>query len=124
MFVGLISEPLFAVNYLLRLFSPCFTKYFVAFLANVGASSFNISAFILTADGFVSSKRGKNLPNCTSLDSRLSDNFILADEPLTKAFQSLETCVSINKNSCALFILSPVSPITFDEIFKVISVSI
>ena len=69
MFVSVIPEPSFVINYLLRLFIPCITKYFVAFLANAGALFFNISAFILTAGGFVSSKRDKNLLNCTSLDS-------------------------------------------------------
>ena len=36
--------------------------------------------------------------DCTVLPSWVFDNFILADELLTKALQSLESCLSVNIN--------------------------
>ena len=62
-------------------------------------------------------------PNCTVLDSRVYDNFILADEPFTTALHRFETCRSDNNNNlCRKSASSLESPITFDQKFRVTSV--
>ena len=59
----------------------------------------------------------KNPPNCTTWDSWVFNNFILADEPFAKALQILETCVSINNDLCEKLLSMLESPTTFDESF-------
>ena len=61
----------------------------------------------------------KNPPNCNILGSWVFDDFIPADEPFAKALWSLETCVSVDNNSCRKLVSSLESPITFHERFKV-----
>ena len=51
------------------------------------------------------------------------DNFILADELFAKALQGLETYVSVDNNLRGKLVSSLESPITFDERFKVTSIS-
>ena len=64
----------------------------------------------------------RNPPRCTILEGWVFDNFSLNDELFAKALQSLETCVSVNKNLCGKLVSWLESPITFDERFKVTSV--
>ena len=47
---------------------------------------------------------------------------MLADELFAKALQSIEICVLVNNNRCAILVSSFELPITFDERFKVTSV--
>ena len=47
---------------------------------------------------------------------------MLADELFAKALQSIETCVLVNNNRCAILVSSFELPITFDIRFKVTSV--
>ena len=42
----------------------------------------------------------RNPPDCTILENRFFDTFILADELLVKALGTLETCLSVNNNLC------------------------
>ena len=37
-----------------------------------------------------------NSSNCTILNSWVFENFVAADEPITKALQNLETCVKVS----------------------------
>ena len=60
-----------------------------------------------------------NPPNCTILDSLVFEHFVLADEPLAKDLQILETCISVSNNLCEKLISSLESPIKFAERFKV-----
>ena len=48
---------------------------------------------------------------------------MLADEPFVKALRSFKTCVLVNNNICRKLFSSFESPTTFNEIFKVASVS-
>ena len=41
-----------------------------------------------------------NPPDCTILESRIFDNFILVDELFRKALRSFETCVLFSNNLC------------------------
>ena len=50
------------------------------------------------------------------------DNSILAEELFTKALQTFEICVLVNKNLCGKLFSSLESPTTFGESFKVTSV--
>ena len=62
-------------------------------------------------------------PNCTVLDSRVYDNFILADELFARALQNLETCRSHdNNNLCRKSASSLESSITYYKKFRVTSV--
>ena len=61
----------------------------------------------------------KNPPDCPVLCNWVFDNFILADEPFAKAFQSLKACVLVNNNTCGKLVSSLESPTAFDEYFKV-----
>ena len=65
----------------------------------------------------------KNPPDGPALCNRVFDDCILDDEPLTKAFQTLKTCVLVNSNLHGKLFSSLESPTTFDESFKVTSVS-
>ena len=47
---------------------------------------------------------------------------MLADEPIAKALQILETCVSVSNSLCGKLVLSLKFPIKFDERFEVTSV--
>ena len=49
---------------------------------------------------------------------------MLAEELFAKALRSFETCVSVNKNLCRKLYSSLESPKSFDETFKVTSVSV
>ena len=51
------------------------------------------------------------------------DNFILADEPFVKALRSLETYALLYNNLHGKLVSLLELPITFDESFKVTSVS-
>ena len=70
----------------------------------------------------------KNRPDYRILCNWVFDNFILAEELFAKALWSLKTCVLINNNLWGKFhkLLewSLELPTTFDEIFKVTSVSL
>ena len=61
----------------------------------------------------------RNHSNCTILDRRVFENFVLADKPFAKTLQIHETCVLANNNWCEKLISSLESPTSFDEIFKV-----
>ena len=63
-------------------------------------------------------------PDNIIFDSWAFKNFALADEQFAKALQILETCVSINYDWCGKLVPSLESPITFDERFKVTSVTL
>ena len=60
-----------------------------------------------------------NLPDCIIFDSWIFKNFILADEPFSKALQNLKTCVLVKNSlwgkSSSLLEL----PTIFDKIFTV-----
>ena len=108
---------------MLSAFIPLFTKYFVAFLANIEAPCFTTSSPPLNVVFKVGSKiENKRSRNCTILDSWVSVNFILNDESFAKALKSLESYVSVNDNSCRKLVSSLELLITFDEWFKVTSV--
>ena len=84
-----------------------FTKYFVVFLANIGAFCFAAStpaqsAAFLKAEPKLENS-SKNPFDCTILDSRAFDNFILADELFAKALWSLETCPPVTNNLCGQY---------------------
>ena len=64
----------------------------------------------------------RNPPNCTFLDNWIFEDFILANEPFTKALQIFETCVLVNNNLCGKLVSSLEFRIKFDERFKVTSV--
>ena len=51
-------------------------------------------------NGVGSPKRGKNPPNCIILDNWVFYNFVLVNEPLSKALQILETSVLVSNNLC------------------------
>ena len=51
------------------------------------------------------------------------DNFILADELFAKTLRPLKDCLSVNNNLCGKLFSSLESPVTFDERFKVNSLS-
>ena len=51
------------------------------------------------------------------------ENFILVDEAFAKALKILETCASVNNSLCGKLVSSLESLITFDERFKVTSVT-
>ena len=63
----------------------------------------------------------RNPPNYSILCNWAFDNFLLADESLSKALRSLESCVLVNSNLSRKLFLSLESPATFEEIFKVTS---
>ena len=48
----------------------------------------------------------KNPPDCPILWNWVFDNFILADEPFAKAFQSLETFVLVKNDLCGKLLSS------------------
>ena len=52
------------------------------------------------------------------------DNFILADDTFAKALKSLKTCVLVNDSLCGKLVWSLELPITFDERFKGILVTL
>ena len=64
------------------------------------------------------SKGSRNPPGCAVLENWVFDNFILAYELFAKVLKSLETCVSVNNNSCGKLVSSLVSPITLDESYS------
>ena len=64
----------------------------------------------------------RNSPDFAILDNWIFNNFILADDELfLKALKSLETCLSVNNNLYGKLV-SPQSPVSIDERFKVTSV--
>ena len=60
----------------------------------------------------------KIIPNCTILDRRVFENFILADEPFTKALWTFEIYLLVNDNLWGKWVSSLDWPTTFDETFK------
>ena len=58
-------------------------------------------------------------PHCLILCNWVFDNFILAEELIAKALQSLETCVLANNNLWGKWLSSLESPTAFDESFKI-----
>ena len=50
---------------------------------------------------------------CISLDSRVSENFVLANELIAKAFRILESCVFVNNKLYGKIVSSLKSPDTF-----------
>ena len=91
MLVSLIPEPSLVVSYFL------FTKYFVAFLANIGAFCFAAST---SAQSAAFPKAEPKLENSAK---NPFDNFILADELFAKALWSLETCPPVTNNLCGQY---------------------
>ena len=61
---------------------------------------------------------------CIILENRVFENFILANEPLAKALQILETCLLVNSNLCGKLVSLLELPITFHERLKITSVPI
>ena len=61
----------------------------------------------------------RNPPSYRILYNWIFDNFILAEELFTKAWQSFETCVLVNNNLCEKLVSSLESLKTFDKNFKV-----
>ena len=90
-----------------------------ALLAN-GLSTFFIKGNLVFSNGPRSLP--KNPPGWTILWNWVFDNFILADEPLSKALRSFETYVLVNNSLCGELSSSFESPETFDESFKITSV--
>ena len=64
-----------------------------------------------------------NHPDCIILDNCVYEDFILADEPFTKALRISQTCVIVNNNLHEKLVSSLEFPITFNERFKVTSVA-
>ena len=87
-----------------------------------GLSRFFINGEPVFSNGPINLLR--NTPDCTTLNSWISDSSIFGDKLLAKAFRILETCISVNNIICGKLVLSLESPITFDESFRVTSVSI
>ena len=84
-------KPSLVVSYFL------FTKYFVAFLANIGAFCFAAST---SAQSAAFPKAEPKLENSAK---NPFDNFILADELFAKALWSLETCPPVTNNLCGQY---------------------
>ena len=63
----------------------------------------------------------KNPPDCPILCIWTFGNFILADELLARALQSLGTCVLANNNLSGKLVSPLELPITFDENIKATS---
>ena len=57
-------------------------------------------------------------PDCTILDSLIFDSFV-ADKLFAKVLRSFENCLSVSTYSCEKLVSSLVSPIKFDERFRV-----
>ena len=57
----------------------------------------------------------KSPPDCPILYNRVFDNFLLADESIAKALQSLETCVLVNNNLSGKLFSSLESPTPFSK---------
>ena len=53
----------------------------------------------------------KNSPDCISFDNWVFENLISGDKLFEKALRILETCLSVNYNSCGKLALSLKSPI-------------
>ena len=65
----------------------------------------------------------RNSPDCSTSWNCIFDNFLLAVESFARGLQSFETCVLGNNNLYVKVFLSLESPTTFDESFKLSSVS-
>ena len=78
-----------------------------------GFSTFFIKGKRLFSNGSKSLPR--NLPDCL-------ENYILADELFVQVIPSLQTCVLVD-NLCRKLLSSLLSPIRFDERFKVAPIS-
>ena len=65
----------------------------------------------------------KNLPDCIIFDNCVFENLILADELFEKALRILETCLSVNNNSCEKLLSSLESPFMFGDNLNTTSVS-
>ena len=63
----------------------------------------------------------KNPPDCPNYCDEVLVKFILADQPFSKALQSLETCVLVNNNLNGKLFSSLEAQATIDESFKVTS---
>ena len=62
----------------------------------------------------------KNLPDYPISSNWVFNNFILTEEPFTKALWSLKTCILANNNLCGKLV-SPLESLTiFDESFKLL----
>ena len=70
---------------------------------------------------FSNSRRSlpKSPPKCIILDNWVFENFILADEPFTKALRIIETCVLVKKDLWEKLVSSSDSPTAFDGTFIV-----
>ena len=65
----------------------------------------------------------RNSPNCPILCNWGFDDFILAEKLFAKSLWNLKICVLVNNNVCRKLFLSLQLPITFEERFKVTSVT-
>ena len=82
------------------------------------------ASLIIPDIGPITAFKGSRKPsNYTILESWVFDNFVLADELFAKALQGLETYVSVDNNLRGKLVSSLELPITFDERFKVTSIS-
>ena len=76
---------------------------------------FNVSFPAWSIDyGIPSNNLPRNPPDCIILGNCVFENFILANEPLAKALQIFETCVSVNNNLCQKLVSSVELQIKFD----------
>ena len=75
-----------------------------------------LSTFVIKGkSGFINGL--KSLPDCPISYNWVFDNFLLAEELLAKALQSLKTCILVNNNLCR----KSFSPLDSDEIVQVTS---
>ena len=79
-----------------------------------------LNTFVIKGkSGFINGLKSlhKSLPDCPILYNWVFDNFLLAEELLAKALQSLKTCILVNNNLCR----KSFSPLESDEIVQVTS---
>ena len=79
-----------------------------------------LSTFVIKdKSGFINGLKSlhKSLPDCPVLYNRVFDNFLLAEELLAKALQSLKTRILVHNNLCR----KSFSPLESDEIVQVTS---
>ena len=120
------------VNFVLKTFSKS-VKIFLEISRNISCFYYIIKWHILlnkssalltilsaTLNGFISSIILD--PGRIILENWVFENYILVDEPFTKALQIFETCVSVNNNLCGKLVSSLEFPVKFDEELKVTSV--
>ena len=68
--------------------------------------------------------KATNHHSCTILDNRVYESFVLANEPFAKTLRILETYPLVDNNLCENLVPALEGLTTFDERFKVTSVSI